>query len=64
MTAADRMRRHRERRRRGAVVIRLEIDWDDMDALARRELLEENENDPAEIAKAVRAYLNETFGGI
>lgn len=34
---------------------------DDLDALAKRELLELEESDPDKIAAAVRAYLNELF---
>ncbi len=29
MSGAERQRRHRDRRRRGAVMIHLEVDWDD-----------------------------------
>ena len=46
MTAAARMRRSRERRRRGALCVMLEIGWSDLDALGARGLLDTDEADP------------------
>ena len=62
MTAAARMRRSRERRRRGALCVTLEIGWDDMDALGALGLLDTDEADPVKISGAVRAYLDESLG--
>ena len=51
--SAARQRLYRDRKRRGAVLIRLEIDGDDLDALNDLGLLKWNESDSAEIAEAV-----------
>ena len=49
MTAAARMRRSRERRRRGAFCVTLEIGWNDLDALGALGLLDTDEADPVKI---------------
>ena len=61
MTAADRMRRSRERRRRGAFCVTLEIGWSDLDALGARGLLDTDEADPVKISGAVRAHLDQSL---
>ena len=62
MSAADRMRRYRDRRDRGRRVITLEISLQDEQSLVDRGLLNFDEDNPAEIAAALRTFLNETFG--
>ena len=61
MPAAARMRRSRERRRRGALCVMLEIGWSDLDALGALGLLDTDEADPVEISRAVRAYLDQSL---
>ena len=58
-TAAKRQRRRRDRARRGVRVVGIEITWDDLDAFDTAGLLAWNENDPGEIADAVRIVLDE-----
>lgn len=58
-TAKERQRRRRDRIRRGARVVGVEITWDDLDAFDTAGLLTWNENEPGEIAGAVRTVLNE-----
>ena len=50
MPAAARMRRSRERRRRGALCVMLEIGWSDLDALGALGLLDTDEADPVKQA--------------
>ena len=59
MPAAARMRRSRERRRRGALCVMLEIGWSDLDALGALGLLDTDEADPVKISGAVRAHLDQ-----
>ena len=61
VTAAARMRRSRERHRRGALCIRLEIGWSDLDALGALGLLDTDEADPVKISGAVRAHLDQSL---
>ena len=61
MPAAARMRRSRERRRRGALCVMLEIGWSDLDALGALGLLDTDEADPVKISGAVRAYLDQSL---
>jgi len=61
MTAAARMRRSRERHRRGALCVMLEIGWSDLDALGARGLLDTDEADPVKISGAVRAHLDQSL---
>jgi len=61
MPAAARMRRSRERRRRGALCVMLEIGWSDLDALGALGLLDTDEADPVKISGAVRAHLDQSL---
>ena len=61
MTAAARMRRSRERHRRGALWVMLEIGWSDLDALGALGLLDTDEADPVKISGAVRAHLDQSL---
>ena len=61
MPAAARMRRSRERRRRGALCVMLEIGWSDLDAPGALVLLDTDEADPVKISGAVRAHLDQSL---
>jgi hypothetical protein len=61
--AAERMRLHRERRRRGLRCLRIELRETDVDALIRRGLLaQETRNDTSAILKALYGHFNRTLG--
>lgn len=56
-TAAERMRRYRDRLRRGVAIVPIEIEGPDIDLLTGLGLLEDNEDRAAQIGKAVRVLL-------
>ena len=61
--AAERMRRHRERRREGLRCVRVEIRESEIRSLVRRGLLkEECRHDPDAIVSAVYAFLDQKLG--
>ncbi len=61
--AAERMRLHRERRRRGLRCLMIELRETEIDALIRKGLLEAvMRNDPISVGKALYAYLDRTLG--
>lgn len=61
--AAERMRRHRERRRDGLRCLVIELRATEIDALIRRGLLNnETRNDPGAIIDALYAFLDSTLG--
>jgi hypothetical protein len=61
-TAAERMRRHRERRRDGLRCLTIEIRDSEVDALIRKQLLKfETRNDPSAIIDALYAFLDRTL---
>ncbi len=65
MTAAERMRRHRRRRRDGRRCVTIELLETDIDALIRRGLLKsETRNDIFDIIEALYAHLDITLSGI
>ena len=60
--AGDRVRRHRERRRRGMRCLTIEIHDREIDALVRHGLLDDGERDDARaILAALREYLGNTL---
>lgn len=61
--AAERMRRHRERRRIGLHCLTIELRATELDALVRRKLLEnEMRNDQRAILHAFYEFLDSTLG--
>jgi len=63
--AAERMRRHRQRRRDGMRCITIEIRETEIDALIKLGLLKpEMRNNPAEIKDALYALLERTLGEV
>ena len=62
-SAAERMRRHRERRRDGLRCLIIELRGTEIDALVRRGLITiETRNDPSAIIDALYAFLDSTLG--
>jgi hypothetical protein len=62
-TAAERMRRHRERRRDGLRCLTIELRETEIDALIRQGFLRaETRNDPNAVSEALYAYFDRTFG--
>jgi hypothetical protein len=60
--AAERMRRHRERRRDGLRCLTIEIRDSEIDALVRKQLLKpETRNDPYAIEMALYQFLERTL---
>ena len=60
--AAERMRRHRERRRDGLRCLIIELRETEIDALIQRSLLNnETRNDPGAIIDALYAFLDDTL---
>jgi hypothetical protein len=63
--AAERMRRHRERRRDGMRCLTIEIRDSEVEALVRKQLLKPDaRNDQNAIRDALYAYLDHTLGRI
>jgi hypothetical protein len=61
--AAERMRMHRERRRRGLRCLMIELRETEVDALIRGELLEhETRNDRNAVLKALYGHFSRTLG--
>ena len=61
--AAERMRRHRERRRDGLRCLIIELRETEIEALIRRGLLKnETRNDPSAIIDALYAFMESTLG--
>ena len=61
-SAAERMRRHRERRRDGLRCLIIELRETEIDALIWRGLLnDETRNDPGAIIDALYAFLDDTL---
>jgi hypothetical protein len=61
--AAERMRRHRERRRDGLRCLTIELRVTEIEALVRIGLLKaETRNDQNAIREALYEYLDQTFG--
>jgi hypothetical protein len=61
--AAERMRRHRERRRRGLRSVTIEVRHSEVDTLiARRLLAPEESTDRSALRKAIHRFLDLTFG--
>ena len=61
--AAERMRRHRERRRNGMRCLTIELRETEVDALIRMRLLKpETRNDAAAVTGALYAYLDRALG--
>jgi len=61
--AAERMRRHRERRRDGLRCLTIELRETEIDTLVRMGLLRgEVRNDPVSIIEALYAHLDRTLG--
>jgi hypothetical protein len=61
--AAERMRRHRERRRQGLRSLTIDLRETEIDALVRRSLLKaETRNDVYAVRKALYQYLDQTLG--
>ena len=61
--AADRMRRHRERRRLGLRSIMVLLRETEIDVLVRKGLLDQGRrDDPSAIVQALHAYLDRTLG--
>jgi hypothetical protein len=61
--AADRMRRHRQRRRDGLRCLNVELRETEIDALIRKGFLKhETRNDPGAIIDALYAFLDNTLG--
>jgi hypothetical protein len=64
-TAAERMRRHRERRRDGLRCLTIELRETDIDVLVRKGMLEADaRNDPDAIRDALHGHLDYTLGEI
>lgn len=62
--AAERSRRHRERRRDGLRCLTIELRETEIDALIRKELLKpETRNDASSIIDALYAFLDRTLDG-
>jgi len=62
-TTAERMRRHRERRRDGLRCLMIELRETEIDALIRKGLLKpETRNNPSAVSEAVYAFLDRTLG--
>jgi hypothetical protein len=62
--AAERMRRHRERRRDGLCCLIIELRDTEIDALIRKQLLKpEARNDRSAIIDALYAFLDRTLDG-
>jgi hypothetical protein len=62
--AAERMRRHRERRRDGLRCLTIELRETEIDALIRKQLLNpETRNNPSAIIDALYAFLDRTLDG-
>ena len=63
--AAQRMRLHRKRRRRGLRCVMIELRETEIDALIRKGLLRaETRNDQSALRKALHAHLDRTLGSI
>jgi hypothetical protein len=61
--AAERMRRHRERRRDGLRCVTIELRETEIDALIHQGLLKsETRNNPSAVSKALYAFLDGTLG--
>jgi hypothetical protein len=61
--AADRMRRHRQRRRDGLRCLVIELRETEIDVLIRKGLLKpETRNEPSAIIDALYAHLDHTLG--
>ena len=61
--AAERMRRHRQRRRDGLRCLIIELCETEVDVLIRKGLLPaENRQDYASVQSALYAFLDDTFG--
>ena len=61
--AAERMRRHRERRRDGLRCLTIEVRDSEIDTLVRMGFLRrEMRNDPSAVSKALYAYFDQTLG--
>jgi hypothetical protein len=61
--AAERMRRHRERRREGLRCLTIELRETEIDALVHRGLLKPvTRNDPSAVSEALYAFLDRTLG--
>jgi len=61
--AAERMRRHRERRREGLRCLTIELRETEIDALVHKGLLKpETRNDPSAVSEAFYAFLDRTLG--
>ena len=61
--AAERMRLHRERRRKGLRCVTIELRATEIDTLIRRGLLKaEARNNPSAICGALYAYLDRSLG--
>ena len=61
--AAERMRRHRERRRDGLRCLMIELRETEIDALVHRGLLKPvTRNDPSAVSEALYAFLDRTLG--
>jgi hypothetical protein len=62
-TAAERMRRHRERRRDGLRCLTIELRETEIDALIRKGMLKaDTRNDPDAIRDALNMHLDHTLG--
>ena len=62
-SAAKRMHRHRERRRRGVQCVTVQVFKSEVDELVRRELLRpEMRNNRAALADALHLHLDDTLG--
>jgi hypothetical protein len=63
--AAERMRLHRERQRRGLRCLTVELRETEIDTLIRRGMLKADaRNDPSAVCKALYAHLDRTLGAI
>jgi hypothetical protein len=63
-SAAKRMRRHRERRRRGSFCVTVDLHESEIDALIGAHLLQsEMRRDVNAVLKALYAFLDRTLGG-
>jgi hypothetical protein len=61
--AAERMRLHRERRRKGLRCLTIELRETEIDALIRKGLLKhETRNDASAVSDALYAFLKDTLG--
>lgn len=62
--AAERMRRHRQRRRDGLRCVMVELRETEIDALVAKKMLkQETRNDTNAIIEALYAFLDRTLGG-